>query len=364
MSVFHLPTKIIYGPSAVTDGARELAALGTKAFVVTGRSSAKTSGALGDVVSALEQAGTAWALHDRIRENPTAEMVNAAADDFRESGADFVVGIGGGSPMDAAKAVAAIAASDLTGTLFFEPDLVRDAYPVACVPITAGTGSEVTQHSVITDPASGKKGGFGIPAMFPRVSFIDYRYTLTMPAALTRDTAMDALSHLLEGMYSTRRTAVARPFIFSGVKMIYENLKPCLAEPGNLACREKLMLASLYGGMAIAQTGTTLQHALGYPMTTFMGLSHGLTNALFLKEIMDLYWPVCGSELSELFSSLGVSRNGFYAWIDSFELARGVSIPADIVEGFVDRVMEARNIAITPVPVTREIVFSLYKKLC
>ena len=363
MTHYYMPTEIFFGSDALQKGKTRLLSLGSKAFIVTGKNSARLSGALDDIIDILKPAKIPWRHFDEIEENPTIPMITHGAEELNKFQADYIIAIGGGSPLDAAKAISAGAANNLRGNDVTNADMIQKTFPLACVPITAGTGSEVTQYSVLTDPKTGKKGGFGTSNMFSRLSLLDPIYTLSMPETLTRDTAIDALSHLLEGIYSLRRSSILNPMIYKGMKLIYHHLVPCLKEPANMEHREQLMRASLYGGMAIAQSGTTLQHSIGYPLTTHLGMSHGLANGVVMKMIMDLYWPVLKTELEPVFAGLGTGRSGFYAWLDSLEMIPANKPDDEFIEKYSAQVLGSRNIANTPVRVTEETIRSIYSSL-
>ncbi len=287
MSRFYMPTKVYAGPDAVTAHAAELAALGTRALIVTGRNSAAACGALADVTGALSSGGIAWEVFNGVEENPSVETVVKAAEAGRGFSADFVVGIGGGSPMDAAKAVAflmkrgAINAADL-----YDKSLPAEALPVAEVPTTCGTGSEVTGVSVLT--VHGKRTKSSIPhRIFPEVSFVDGKYLRTASRRMLVNTAVDALAHLVESYESAKADDFSRGAVMSGLALWKES-KDILA--GERAPEDadfhRMMAASSLAGIAIAQTGTSIPHALSYTLTYDLGLPHGASCGLFLGNFL------------------------------------------------------------------------------
>lgn len=363
MHTFHLPTRVFFGSEALRLGAPYLPQLGRKALLVTGRTSARKSGAWEDINWSLRQRGVEFVLFDEIEENPSLQSVHRAAEMCREHGCDFVIGVGGGSPMDSAKAVAAIVGSKLEGHEVWDAGRITDVLPVVCMPLTSGTGSEVTPYAVLTDVEHNRKAGFGTEAMLPRLALCDPRYTLSVPPRVTRDTAIDALSHLLEGLYSRLRNPLLYPLIHEGAQLILRHLTTAMAQPDNLPAREALMQAALYGGMTIRHTSTTLQHSVGYPLTAEFGVSHGLANGLVMKAMMELYRPVTGQLTDDLLRRAGHTPASFYNWLDSLDMTANVTLDDEFIHRAVEVTMHSRNMANNPFEVTKEQVEEVYRNL-
>lgn len=281
---FFLPTRVLFGEDVVLKHRTLLSELGESFLVITGRSS-RRNGSLEDLLDALE--GKSVTVFDETPENPSVDFVKAICDKFRALGRfDVVVGLGGGSPMDTAKAVAVLLENvELDASDLYDATKYRCAKPIVCVPTTAGTGSEVTQYSVLT--VKGWKRGFAHECVFPTLALVDPKYTLTGDEELTLSTALDALSHAVEGFISTRSTPFADLLALDSVKLIVQYLPKALEDPLNKTYREKLSLASSLAGMVIAQTGTTIGHALGYSLTVEKGVKHGLATAVFLPFELD-----------------------------------------------------------------------------
>lgn len=361
--MIHLPTRIFFGEGALLKAADQLLSLGSRPLVVTGRSSARLSGALDELSLVLDRAGLAWELFDQVEENPSLDTVLAGARLLRESGCDFLISIGGGSPIDAAKAISLAAANSLGRDEIYQTGKFRAALPLVAIPTTSGTGTEVTQYSVLTDPLSGIKAGFGHDLAFPRLAVCDPRHTLSLNPAVTLNTALDALSHLLEGIYSNKRDPLLYPLIHSGAKAIRDNLQAVLDNPDGLAGRTELMRASLYGGIVIAQTSTTLQHSLGYPLTTAFGLPHGQSNAMVMRQVLELYYPALEAELNALFRALGGSRKDFEAWLGELPFGRKLELDDAFIKKSVGEVLASRNMANNPIEVSADQIRDIYRGL-
>lgn len=202
---FFMPTRIIYGAGSIKAEAESLV-LGKKALIVTGRKSAKASGALDDVLAALS---TDYVIFDQVENNPRVDTTVRGGKLARDSGCDFVIAIGGGSPLDAAKAIAVLAVNDVEPLTLYTDGWSNKALPIAAVPTTAGTGSEVTQYAVLTIDEEETKKGLRGPDLFPTKAFLDPKYTQSLPLDVTVDTAVDALSHLVEGYLSNRASPMS-----------------------------------------------------------------------------------------------------------------------------------------------------------
>lgn len=358
-----MPVKTFFGENCLIEQGNEIRKYGKNAFIVTGRSSAKKSGVLEDLLPILEKNEISYTIFDEIMENPLLEVVHAGAKKLRANNCDLIIGIGGGSPIDAAKAISVIAKNNLSGREFYQPKKIVDAYPIIAIPTTSGTGTEVTPFSVITDTELEKKAGFGNPLLFAKLSYLDPKYTLSLPARITRDTAIDALSHLLEGVYSNKRNYLNYPIIKEGIKLILENLKPCLEDLGNLEYRKNLMLASMYGGITIAQTSTTIQHSIGYPLTTKFGISHGLANGIAMKPVMKMFYPYLNKEIDEIFNYAGLTRHDFFEWLNSLEMKQEMDLTDEFIQEKSKEVCRSRNMALNPYDINQADVIKLYEDI-
>ena len=284
----YMPVRLYTGRGAAAANAAVFAKYGKRCLVVTGGASAEKCGALADCLQALDRYEIAYEIFNGIGPNPETKACHTAGRLARECGAQFIIGIGGGSPMDAAKAVAIYAANPDFG----EADIYTRAVPAKALPVlligtTAGTGSEVTGVSVLTLSATGKKKSISGPDCYAAVSFCDYGYTTAMPGGVTQSTALDALAHALESylastanemsvLYAARAMALLRPVL---PRLTAEYI-PTDGE------RENMYLASIYAGLAINITGTCFPHTVGYYLTENYGVPHGLACIAFLPRLL------------------------------------------------------------------------------
>lgn len=357
---FCLPTDAYFGKDCVKARAAELKKLGGRALIVTGAHSAEACGALGDVTSTLSANGQDFAVFSAIASNPTIDSVYAGASAAREAGADFVIGIGGGSPMDASKAIALLAADDIPRDELFSVAYEK-RLPLCCIPTTAGTGSEVTQYSVLTNDAAQSKTSMSSPLLFPDLALLDGKYLEKLPGRTMINTVIDSLSHSVESCLSVRANALTRILAAEAIGTIvplFGSLRGWL----DYASREKLLYASMLGGMVIAQTGTTAVHSMGYSLTYFKHIDHGRANGLLLAA----YLRVVAQERPDLVSLILAAAK--MSSIDDFRralddlLGEKETLTADEVEKFTDISVHAKNIANCAVRPTACEIAMIYKK--
>ena len=294
MQQFYMPVRVVEGAGCVRAAATLIAPLGKCALIVTGRSS-KKNGALSDVVAALEGNGQRYAVFDEVLPNPTIACVRAGAARAKEAGADFVIAIGGGSPMDAAKAIALLARQDIADADLFAGKYSPDVLPMVHIPTTAGTGSEVTQYSILTDDVAESKTSIATPYIFPRLALLDGGYMASLSHNTTVNTAIDALSHAVEGMLSVKAGEVSGLLAKESISIICSLADAIAADTLTPADRQKLLHASMLAGMVIANTGTTAVHAMGYSLTYYHEIDHGRANGLLLGAFV----AFCAQHLPE-----------------------------------------------------------------
>ena len=288
MMRFYMPTRIYQEQDCVMHHAAELAALGTHALLVTGRNSSRRNGSLADVSEALTSRHISFTVFDQIEENPSVETVMAARDIGLQAGADFVVGIGGGSPMDAAKAISVMLANPDKDWTYLYEKCNAAALPVAAVPTTCGTGSEATGVAVLTRHDLGTKVSM-THRLFPALALVDGKYLLTAPMQIIRNTAVDALAHLIESIIHSAADAYSDMTAFAGLSAWRDCRSVISGESElNAATAQQLMHASTLAGMSIAQTGTSIPHALSYLLTCRGGIPHGAAVGAFQANFLQL----------------------------------------------------------------------------
>lgn len=284
---YYMPTELYSGAGCVRANAAVFANY-TRYYIVTGRHAAKKSGALDDVTAALKENGAEYEIFDEIGENPLLSVCMEAGRRAKAYAADCVIGIGGGSPLDAAKAVAAVAQNPhISDTDLFCADRLRPSLPLILVPTTSGTGSEVNPYAIMTLDGQGKKKTFNSPHSYAKYAFLDGEYLLTMPPLGALSCALDAFCHCLESYLSPKTTEISAMYALRGAELLWKEL--AVATPDGLhvtrgEAAQALMFASCCGGFAINTTGTGFPHPMGYNLTLHRGIPHGRACAAFTGE--------------------------------------------------------------------------------
>ena len=366
-----VPTHIIMGDDCLFENRGLFTELGKKALIITGRNSAKKNGSYADTVKALEANGQGHVLYDGVMSNPTDICVFEAADAARAGGCDFVIALGGGSPMDAAKAAAILAVNDISKEGLFGLSF-KTALPLIAVPTTAGTGSEATPYSVLVDTAGPVKRSVGSPLLFPRFAFLDARYMKGLGRDTTVNTAIDALSHAVEGMCSVRSDFISDTLAKESIVMImscFDALLDFPSQPEKLPVeiREKLLLASAMAGMVIAQTGTMVVHSMGYQFTLNWGTDHGRANGLiigaFLKllEAREKADPSIQRRIVSICAALGMDLDEFSRKLDRLLGKREKATSAQLEE-WADKSNEPRKLTNCYIIVDRKEIFEMFRQ--
>lgn len=342
-----MPTEIYFGRKALLLNSEKLR-LGSRAFIVTGRHSGRASGALADIENTLGYLKIDFEVYDRITNNPTVEECYEAGRAAREFEADFIIGVGGGSPLDAAKAIAVYAVNDIEPEEIFEGNFKNKPLPMAAVPTTAGTGSEVTPYSVLTSHTHKTKKSFSTPDTFYKVAFVDGRYIMALPEEVLKNTAVDAMSHLIEGYTNKRANPFTDPIALEGLCVIGDTLDELKKGEMSEERAEALIFASTLGGIVIAETGTTVVHSMGYPLTYFKGIPHGRANGILLPEYLKKTAEVLPEKTENILSALHLEGIGEFKKLLTSLLETSESFSKEEVEKWLETTVKAKNAAVCP----------------
>lgn len=330
----YMPVKLVTGAGCVRQSAKELAQLGNVCLIVTGKNSAKACGALRDVTEALESNGQKWLVFDEIGQNPRLTDCMRAAEKAVEAGAEFVVGIGGGSPLDAAKCIAVLAANPgMTQSQLYAFDWTNAPLKIVAVGTTAGTGSEVTKVSVITTP-DGRKKSFHHEAIFPVLALGDPTYTMSLSSQVTRSTMVDVLAHCAESFFSRSANHLSQAYAVEGIRLLLPVLR-MMAETGcedlDYAAREQLYCASIYGGLAINVTGTCFPHTMGYLLTETFAIPHGTACAVFQRDFYEYNKTVVPELAAEYLERIGCSEEEYFNLLEKLTPACNVTMSESLI---------------------------------
>lgn len=280
---FYIPTKVFREKDCVLNHGGDIAGFGAKALIVTGRHSAKASGALDDVLTVLKDKQIDFAIFDQIEENPSRETIMKGRDFGRLEEADFIIAIGGGSALDAGKAISLMMAQPEEGIDYlYSKQENFNVLPIVAIPTTCGTGSEVTGVSVLTNLEKGTKGSIPFK-IFPDLALLDAKYLNSLGNDKICDTAVDALAHLMESYLCASATDFSRLFVKEGLAAFSKNIPALTGEKAiEIEDLDNLLYTSTIAGMAIAHTGTTIPHAMSYPATFSEKVSHGRACGYYL----------------------------------------------------------------------------------
>lgn len=268
--------------------------------------------AIQPVTDRFEQEGIDYVLHDRLSAEPTFEDLRLLLDEARHFGADSIAGIGGGSVLDCAKMMAAMLDRTEDPVDYAGIGLLpgRNIF-LACLPTTAGTGSEVSPNAIFLDETNHAKKGVISPYLVPDATYIDPVFTLGLPPSITASTGIDAFTHCIEAYVNNFAHPITDLLAIEGMKLIIGNLTTAVNEPDNLNARSALALGSMYGGLCLGPVNTAAVHALAYPLGSRFKIAHGLSNALMLPHVIEFNTeaaPEKYARVAQLFNDAETTR--------------------------------------------------------
>lgn len=315
MSHFVIPNHTVVGTNVLGEAATLLKKMGNKAFIVTGRHVA-VSDMMKQLTALLDENGIGCVIFDGITGEPTDTMIENGVEMLKSSGCDFIIGIGGGSPLDSAKAIAAMAVNEGSIADYNGKEITGEILPLAAIPTTAGTGSEATKFTVITDSEKGIKMLLKGDVLVPKLAIVDSSFTVGAPKSVTSATGLDALTHAVEAYTSRKAFSMTDTLAVSAVKRIMKYLPIAYKEPDNSLAREQMSIAALEAGICINNSSVTIVHGMSRPIGALFHVPHGMSNAMLLKECLS--FAVSGAY--EKFANLG-RETGVASDSDSDETA-------------------------------------------
>ncbi|MDF2962538.1 MAG: acetaldehyde dehydrogenase [Paenibacillus sp.] len=333
-------------------------------FIVTDRGIRK-AGLLNSMEQSLQENRIAYEVFDETEPNPSAESIMKGLDKLKASGMKLVLAVGGGSSIDTAKGIAVMATN--TGHILdYEGvgKIPNAGYPLIAVPTTAGTGSEVTASTIVTNSQTHFKAAVISPYLFPKLALLDAELTIKLPPDITAATGMDALTHAIESYTSKSATPVSRAFAMEAITLIGKHLKPAYFVGDNKESRESMLVASMLAGAAFSQSRLGNVHAISHTLGGIFNIAHGVANAALLPYVMKFNLPACPEKMSDIASALGTGTDGLSieesaakAIETVIKLNEALSIPKTIKElgvsldqlsKMVDDAMKSGNVLINP----------------
>lgn len=359
---FHLPVRILFGRGRVAGLGGEIAPDIERVLIVTDETVALRTPALAAVESAL--AGRPTRVFSRVEENPAIETVEEAAREAADFDPQLVVGLGGGSPLDAAKGAALLLRNPGPLRRYLAGAKTENApLPLIAIPTTSGTGSEVTPYAVFTDRQAGSKIGYAHPGIYPLLACLDPALTDSMPPAVVLNTGLDALAHALEAFLSTIASPLSDHFALQAAETALAALPRAVAK--DAGAMDRMAYASMLAGAAIAQASTILPHILGYPLTVFHGVAHGRASAIMLVHVLAALRrsPAAVDKVGRV-EALLAARGG----LDGFLRGLGVStrlsdygVRREEAAIFAQKTIAKGDVKITPMAVTAESLEALVR---
>ncbi len=287
MYQFKVPDKIMMGDNIIASVENVFNLYGKHALIVTGPNVARST-MIASLERTLDNDRVKYTVITNIEGEPTVSMVQHGVEAYRENECDFIIGLGGGSPLDAAKAIGAMTV--LEGSIAQYNGMRIDDVtlpPIICIPTTAGSGSEVTKYTIITDENTGAKMLLIGDSLLPKLAMLDYTFSNGCPKTVTAATGLDALTHAIEAFISVNAQPLSDALALSAIKRIMRYLPQAYRDGSNFNARREMAIAALQAGICINNTGLTLVHGMSRPMAAKFGVPHGMSNAMFLNVCLN-----------------------------------------------------------------------------
>ena len=372
------PQKIVFGTGCIQTLVEDYKKSGyKKLFVLT---APPIRPLLDETLKELQAAGVATEVYQDIVAEPTVNDFNNILEKARQFGADSIVGVGGGSVLDVSKLVAAFINSDQQVEDCFGTGFIKSkGLWLACLPTTAGTGSEVSPNAILLDERDHLKKGVVSPFLLAEVAYVDPKLTWTVPAKVTADTGMDALTHCIEAYTNKFAHPSVDIYALQGIRLIAANLERAVKNGQDVEAREALAFGSLYGGLCLGPVNTAAVHALSYPLGGEYHIPHGLSNAILLPSVMKFNMPAAIRRYAEVAVAMGCQpgkddQETAQRGVDFiYQLAEAVGIPQKLsdlgipqtaVDGMARAAMEVqRLLKNNPREVTEQDARDIYNSL-
>ncbi len=344
---YYMPVKICFGQGTVIKNSSLLKSYGNRVALITGSASAAKSGALSDIVTAININGQIFQIFSGVKNDPPVENVIQMAYEINPFKPDFLIAIGGGSVIDATKVVALFLTNNFREELIWQTTFNKPL-PIVAIPTTAGTGSEVTPYAILTDNIIKTKRSVVSEEIYPKVAFCDPCYTESMPNDLAINTAADALSHLLEGFFAKRANNISDLYALKGLEFWRGGVPGLFRGDISTSERELLMAASLFGGLTIAKTGTTMVHALGYSLTYDHKIPHGKANGLLLSVYLDYMVRTLPEKTKQALAALGYRETTEFQSDIKQLFSEKLQLSTREIASYVEKALKTSNVKNTP----------------
>ncbi|MEG0669098.1 MAG: iron-containing alcohol dehydrogenase [Clostridium sp.] len=324
-NLFLTPKQIIAGENALDLSIEYLNKFGKKAFLVTDKMMVKL-GALEKLTTVLENINIEYTIFDEVNSEPTDIIVNSGIEKYKENNCDFLIALGGGSPLDAMKAIGAMITNEGKITDYLGKVIPNDPPVLVAIPTTAGTGSEATQFTIISDTKNNVKMLLKGPSLIPTLAIVDPIFTLTAPKNVTAATGVDALTHAIEAYTSRKSQTMSDTFAISAVKRIYENILLAYEDGSNVKAREEMAIGSLEAGIAFNNASVTIVHGMSRPIGALFHVPHGLSNAMLLEKCLEFAKSGAEEKFARLAKAIDVYKEGMSIEEAANEFVKSISL--------------------------------------
>lgn len=378
---FRAAGEITFGVGAIQQAGAIVKKWGGKRVLLVVDPGFAKAGPLKRIKDVLEQEKLSYVVFDAVEPEPRVEVADQSGQLAKKERCDFVLGVGGGSAMDTAKAAAILATNEGQARDYQGLNKVpKPGLPKGMVPTTAGTGSEVTFTAVFINADEKKKAGINSPYLYPEVSILDPELTLGLPPAVTAFTGMDALTHAIESYTSKAASPLSAMFSQEAIQLIGKNLRQAVHQGSDLNARSNMLLGSLLAGIGLANAGVTAAHSLAYPLGGVYRVPHGVANALLLPAVMEFNAFSCPEKFAQIAAWMGENVQGLSVKkaavlaVESVKrLAKDLEVPQRLsdlgipqpaIPGMAEEAMKvARPLENNPRPVSLEDAIGIYEKV-
>jgi len=307
---FQVATRLVFGSNSRAVLPAELSRLQAKRPLLLSDAGLRQAGILGTIADILSGAGVPFAVFDEVEANPSIETVERALALYCNHGCDSILALGGGSPIDTAKALGVLVTNagtvrDFVGLNTFSNPLP----PLLAIPTTVGTGSEGTNFAVITDHAAHKKVVIGNPLLAPAVAILDPELTLSLPPKLIASTGLDALTHAVESYLTTVASDFTDAVGLHAVRLIARHIEDAVKPERDVRTMGHMLHASCLGGLAFSYGRTALVHGMAHPLGAYYDVPHGMANSILLPYVMEFNRPACEGRLADLGRAMGYASS-------------------------------------------------------
>lgn len=301
----------VYGGEGCVDNIKNIIEKeNAKKLIVFTDKGIRGAGLLDILTKVLDEAKTEYKVIDDLTAEPAYQDVERVIKEAEDYSGDLIIGIGGGSVMDAAKLCSVLKGADYTvRDLLKDPTLARKQVKTVMIPTTCGTGSEATCNAIVAIPEEESKQGIVNDSMIPDYVILDSQMIRKLPKSIVAATGVDALAHVVECFTSKKATPFSDTYATAGAKLIFHNIREAYNNPDNMEAKSSMLLGAFYGGVAITGSGTTAVHALSYPLGGKYHIAHGVSNAILFAHVMEYNKEACKDRLAQLCDAVFPEQN-------------------------------------------------------